>query len=215
MKIKVCGITVFEQLVELQEMGVDYAGLIFYNQSPRFVLHKIDSNNFLLSKLIIQKVGVFVNASEEEIMKQVEAFALDLVQLHGDETPAFCAHISDHVKVIKAFRLNNKSEQHIDWMVKPYEEACDYYLFDTKTDAAYGGSGEKFNWSVFDDNHINKPFFLSGGIGIHDAEAIRQIDHPFLFAVDLNSGFELEPGIKDMGKLRSFIKMINKNETLK
>lgn len=211
MKIKVCGITMLDQLIELQQMGIDYAGMIFYEQSSRFLSNKINAKEIQSSELAIQKVGVFVNASEKEIMKKVEDYSLDVVQLHGDETPVFCANISSQVKVIKAFRLSQKDRINIDWMIKPFEEACDYYLLDTKADTGYGGTGEKFNWSVLEDNHINKPFFLSGGIGINDAERIRQVHHPHLFAIDLNSGFELQPGVKEMSKIRAFKQELNEN----
>ena len=108
MKIKVCGITSIVQLKQLQEMGIDYAGLIFYSKSSRYVLNKIRTSEFESARLSILKVGVFVNASEEDIMTQIELYKLDMVQLHGDETPLFCNHISNHVKVIKAFRLSKK-----------------------------------------------------------------------------------------------------------
>ena len=212
MKIKVCGITSILQLQELQEIGIDYAGLIFYAQSPRYILNKLKSRDLELANLSIPKVGVFVNASEEDIMTQIELYGLNLVQLHGDETPAFCNHISNHVQVIKAFRLTRKNEQNIDWMIRPYEEACDYYLFDTKSENGYGGSGEKFNWEVLDGNKINKPFFLSGGIAPGDIQLIKSVQHPFLFGVDLNSGFETEPGIKNMEMIRAFKKELSVKE---
>src|SRR5436309_2465510 len=122
MKLKVCGITQAEQLKQLDELGVDYAGLIFYDRSVRYVLNKLNSKDVRQLSLSLQKVGVFVNASEEDIMTQIEQYGLDLVQLHGDETPVFCNHISNHVTVIKSFRITQKNEQNIDWMIKPYEE---------------------------------------------------------------------------------------------
>ncbi len=215
MKIKVCGITSIKQLNDLEIIGIDYAGLIFYSQSPRYVLNKLKSKDVEQANLYILKVGVFVNASEEDIMTQIELYGLDLVQLHGDETPAFCNHISNHVKVIKAFRLGKKNEQNIDWMIRPYEEVCDHYLFDTKIENGYGGSGEKFNWEVLEKNQINKPFFLSGGIGPGDVEKIKSVQHPFLLAVDLNSGFEIEPGVKDMELIKIFKKELNGEEKKK
>lgn len=208
MKIKVCGITSLQQLLALDKLDIDYAGLIFYSLSSRYVLNKLKSRDVMNEPLSILKVGVFVNAPEEDIMTQIELYGLDLVQLHGDETPAFCNHISNHVKVIKAFRLSKKNEQNIDWMIRPYEEVCDHYLFDTGSHNGYGGSGEKFNWLILENNQINKPFFLSGGIGPGDVEKIKSVKHPFLFAVDLNSGFETEPGVKDMDLVEKFkIKM--------
>ncbi len=111
---------------------------------------------------------MFVNANEDFIMKQIEDFGLDMVQFHGDETPGFCKNISDYLTVIKAFRITQNNEQNIDWMIKPYEEHCDFYLFDTNRKNAYGGTGEKFDWKILNENKINKPFFLSGGIGVKD-----------------------------------------------
>jgi phosphoribosylanthranilate isomerase len=129
MKIKVCGNTNLRQLEELDNLEIDYAGLIFYEQSPRYVLKRISGKEVRDLHLLIPKVGVFVNAREEEIRKQIEDFGLDLVQLQGDETASFCNRISDHIKVIKSFRIGDL-ETNIDWLVKEYEEVCDYYLFD-------------------------------------------------------------------------------------
>ncbi len=154
MKIKVCGITKLEQLSRLDEMGVDYAGLIFYRHSARYMLDKFTTGEVQNLSLALKKVGVFVNASEEDINTQVELYGLDLVQLHGDETPAFCEHISSTVSVIKAFRITKHNESNIDWMVKPYEEVCDYYLFDTNRKGAYGGTGEKFDWEILNKNKM-------------------------------------------------------------
>ena len=198
MKIKVCGITQVEQLQQLDELGVDYAGLIFYDRSPRYVLNKLRSEDVFKLDLNLQKVGVFVNASEEDILTQVELYGLDMIQLHGDETPAFCKHISNTVSVIKAFRITEYNEQNIDWMIKPYEEDCDYYLFDTNRKGAYGGTGEKFDWEILNTNIINKPFFLSGGIGLADVEKVKAFHHPFLYAVDVNSKVEIADGVKDI-----------------
>ena len=119
MKLKVCGITQLDQLKKLNELGVDYAGLIFYQRSVRFMLNKLRGKDVQQLHLSLKKVGVFVNAAEEDIMTQVEDFGLDIVQLHGDETPGFCNHISNHVTVIKAFRITPTNEQNIDWMIKP------------------------------------------------------------------------------------------------
>ena len=191
MKLKVCGITQLDQLKQLDELGVDYAGLIFYPRSVRYMLNKLKGKDVQQLHLSLKKVGVFVNASEEDIMTQVENYGLDIVQLHGDETPGFCNHISNHVTVIKAFRITQTNEQNIDWMIKPYEEYCDYYLFDTNRKNAYGGTGEKFDWKILNKNKINKPFFLSGGIGLKDIEKLKAFEHPFFYAVDVNSKVEV------------------------
>ncbi|HJY22343.1 MAG TPA: phosphoribosylanthranilate isomerase [Hanamia sp.] len=207
MKIKVCGITDLAQLQELNEIGIDYAGLIFYAPSPRSILKKLAAEEVKNLGLSLQKVGVFVNETAEQIMKQVELFGLEVVQLHGDETPAFCSQISDHVKVIKAFRINEKHAD-IDWLVKEYDEVCDYYLFDKASSVLYGGTGEKFKWEVLKTATIGKPFFLSGGISINEVDALKKFEHPFFYGIDINSRFEKEPGIKDLNLVKEFVRKI-------
>lgn len=205
MKIKICGNTSLEQLKEFDDLGIDYAGLIFYKQSPRYVLKKLTGKEVKGLNLSLEKVGVFVNATENEIMTQVEDFGLDIVQLHGDETASFCSRISDHVKVIKVFRIADY-DTNIDWLIKEYDEACDFYLFDKGSAGLYGGTGEKFNWKLLENSVIGKPFFLSGGIRVSDAEALKQFTHSFFHGVDVNSRFETAPGIKDMDLIKEFIK---------
>lgn len=205
MKIKVCGNTDIEQLKELDELAIDFEGLIFYEQSPRFILKKLDGKTVIDSGISVAKVGVFVNAGEEEIMKQVDNFGLDMVQLHGDETASFCNRISDHIKVIKAFRIAD-FDANVDWLVKEYDEVCDYYLFDKGSAGLYGGTGKKFNWNVLGESEIGKPFFLSGGIGRNDAQALKKFTHPFFYGVDVNSRFEISPGIKDIELIKEFVK---------
>lgn len=212
MKLKVCGITQLEQLKQLDEMGVNYAGLIFYPQSARCIVNKLEAEDVKPLSLSLKKVGVFVNAQEEFIMKQVEDFGLEIVQLHGDETPGFCKLISDRITVIKAFRITHNNEQNIDWMMKPYEEYCDFYLFDTNSKNAYGGTGEKFDWNILHENKINKPFFLSGGIGLQDVEKLKIFEHPFFYCVDVNSRVEVSPGVKDMKQVKMFAEELNKPE---
>jgi len=209
MKIKVCGNTDLTQLKELDNLKIDYAGFIFYEHSSRYILKKISGKDVRKLNLSFPKVGVFVNANEEEIMKQVEDFGLDMVQLHGDETASFCNRISDHIKVLKAFRISDL-ETNIDWLVKEYEEVCDYYLFDKGSAGLYGGTGEKFNWELLKESNLKKPFFLSGGISSKDADALKEFDHPFFYGVDVNSKFETEPGIKDMKLIIEFVNNLRK-----
>jgi phosphoribosylanthranilate isomerase len=204
MKIKVCGITNADQLKHLEELGIDYAGMIYYNKSSRYVSDKLSSEAVKKLNLSIQKVGVFVNASEKDILTQIELYELNAVQLHGDETPLFCKCISNHVNVIKAFRING-NRQNIDRLVNPFEEYCDNYLLDTGGTGRYGGSGEKFDWNILQDNKINKPFFLSGGISPQDVVKIQAFIHPFFHAVDINSRFETSPGIKNMDQVKIFV----------
>ena len=205
MKIKVCGNTEIEQLKQLNNFDIDYAGLIFYDQSPRYALNKLSGKEVTESGISKTKVGVFVNATEEEIMKQVDDFGLDMVQLHGDETASFCNRISDHIKVIKAFRIAD-FDANVDWLVKEYDEVCDYYLFDKGSAGLYGGTGQKFNWDILKKSVIGKPFFLSGGIERNDAEALKKFTHPFFYGIDVNSRFETSPGVKNIELIKEFVK---------
>jgi len=212
MKLKVCGITQLKQLQQLDEIGVNYAGLIFYEQSARCIINKLGDADVKSLPLSLKKIGVFVNASEDSIMSNVENYGLDMVQLHGDETPGFCKIISDQITVSKAFRITQTNEQNIDWMIKPYEEYCDYYLFDTNRKNAYGGTGEKFDWNLLHQNKINKPFFLSGGIGVKDVGKLKTFEHPFFYCVDVNSRVEIANGIKDMVAVKTIAdELLDKN----
>lgn len=205
MKIKICGNTELGQLKELNDFDIDYAGLIFYEQSPRYALKKLSGKEVKESGISKTKVGVFVNAAEEEIMKQVDDFGLDMVQLHGDETASFCNRISDYIKVIKAFRITD-FDANVDWLVKEYDEVCDYYLFDRESAGLYGGTGQKFDWDLLEKSKIGKPFFLSGGIERNDIQAIKKFTHPFFYGIDINSRFETSPGVKDMEMIKEFVK---------
>jgi len=205
MRIKVCGITLPEQANALEEMGATLAGFIFYPKSPRYMANKISPEKMKQIKGKIAKVGVFVNATYDELMKTVESYRLDMVQLHGDETPKYCEKIADYISVIKAFRLGENDN--IEWMVRPYEDVCDMFMFDTMG-AGYGGTGKKFNWEVLKQSTINKPFFLSGGIEPGDEKKLKEFSESpaakSLFAIDINSRFEVTAGIKNMEKIKTF-----------
>jgi phosphoribosylanthranilate isomerase len=205
MKVKVCGITRLDQMQQLQDLGVDYAGMIFYTKSKRCVGEEIFEQKNEIRSLGIKRIGVFVNQDYETIISSIKAFDLYGVQLHGDETDEFCLELMDKVKVIKVFRLDEN--QNVDELVQPFTEVCHYFLFDTATQE-YGGSGKKFNWEILKKAQINKPFFLSGGVGLEDIEAIKEFNHPHLFAVDTNSRLEESPGIKNMDKVQLFIQKI-------
>ena len=218
MKIKVCGMTDMDQLYELDELGVAFAGFIFYPPSPRYALKRgLQGADVKRSKLKTCKVGVFVDASYDEIMKQIEAFGLDMVQLHGRETPYECSRIANYIDVIKAFRF--AENDHVQWMIKDYYDTADMFLFDTGVPASkeerenktlYGGTGRKFNWNRLKGLRIDKPFFLSGGIEPTDADVVQEFMKDEvakdLFVVDICSRFEILPGIKDMEKVKRFMK---------
>jgi phosphoribosylanthranilate isomerase len=205
-RIKVCGMTLPEQVNALDDMGVDFAGFIFYPKSPRYVGHKISPEKMKKIKGRIAKVGVFVNMPYEELMKTVETYRLDMVQLHGDETPRFCEQVANYVTVIKAFRVSENDP--IDWMVRPYYEGSDMFMFDT-LGAGYGGTGKKFDWQLLKERPVDKMFFLSGGIEPGDEEKLKAFaQEPAakkLFAIDMNSKFEVSAGVKDIERVRKFI----------
>ncbi|HEU4575589.1 MAG TPA: phosphoribosylanthranilate isomerase [Chitinophagaceae bacterium] len=207
MRIKVCGMTLPEQVNALEELGVDFAGFIFYPKSPRFIGQKISPEKMRRTGGRIAKVGVFVNAGYDELMKTVDDYRLDLVQLHGDETPRFCEKIADYISVIKAFRLSE--DDNIEWMVRPYQDVCDMYMFDTMG-AGYGGTGKKFNWDVLKNTSLSKPFLLSGGIEPGDEPALKTFsgepEAKNLFAIDVNSRFEISAGVKNMELISTFVK---------
>lgn len=205
MRIKVCGMTQMEQVEQLGEMGVTFAGFIFYPKSPRYVFKNITTTQ-IRRENNVNKVGVFVNASVEEVLHMVDECRLHMVQLHGDETPKYCEKIADYVSVVKAFRLSENDD--INWMIRPYMDVCDMFMFDTMG-AGYGGTGKKFDWTMLKDATVGKPFFLSGGIEPGDEENLEAFaKEPVakaLFAVDINSKFEISPGIKDIEKVRKFV----------
>jgi phosphoribosylanthranilate isomerase len=208
MKIKVCGITLFEQMVELQNGAADYVGLIFYEGSKRFVGDKLHAEKEAIRDLKISKVGVFVNAKTEEVEKAIADYGLSVVQLHGAETPETCAALMSKVSVIKAFQIAEETD--IDELVTPYRDACNYYLFDKAT-ASYGGSGARFDWKKLDAAVIGKLFFLSGGIAPEDAARLAARPHSFLYGVDINSRFESSPGVKDLPAVTAFINQLKKH----
>lgn len=202
MKIKVCGITSLEQMQRLKQLGVDYAGLIFFEGSKRYIGDKFKEVQDAVKNTGIRKVGVFVNQELEVIEKAIQDYGLYAVQLHGDETDEFCLELMDKVKVIKVFRISSKAD--IDKLIAPFLETCHYFLFDTDTES-FGGSGKQFDWALLEGAAIVKPFFLSGGIGPSDIEKIKAFRHPYFYAIDVNSRFETEPGVKDMEMVQQFI----------
>ena len=200
--------TRLDQLIKLDELGIEFAGFIFYPKSPRYIKKfHLSALDVKREKLNINRVGVFVNATAEEILKTVDDWRLQMVQLHGDESPKFCEHISNHITTIKAFRIG--PDENIDWKIYPYRDSADMYLFDT-VGVNYGGTGIQFDWNVLAKAQINKPYFLSGGIGADDTDKIRQFvpGQKDLFSIDVNSRFEISPGVKDMEMIEEFCKKI-------
>ena len=208
MRVKVCGITQQDQLEMLPEAGATFAGLIFYPKSPRYVLRHMTTNQ-IKKENNVNKVGVFVNASTEEVLHMVDECRLHMVQLHGDETPRYCEKIADYISVVKAFRISDSDN--IGWRIQEYMDVCDMFMFDTEG-VGYGGTGKKFNWDKLKNVAVGKPYFLSGGIEPSDVEKLKEFETraeaKALFAIDINSKFELMPGVKDMDSIKNFIKQL-------
>lgn len=207
MRVKVCGMTRVDQVMKLNDLGVAFAGFIFYHKSPRYVFRHLAATEIKKIRGNINKVGVFVNAPVEEVLRIVDDCGLYLVQLHGDESPRYCERISDYVTVVKAFRLGE--DDNIEWKIREYQDVADMFLFDTEG-AGYGGTGKKFNWNLLKGLNIRKPFFISGGIQPDDAPLLKAfMQDPVakdLFAIDINSKFEEYPGLKKMPLIEQFMK---------
>ncbi len=198
MIIKVCGMRDPVNIKDVEELGVDWQGFIFWPSSSRYVSEK---PAYLPTKT--KRVGVFVDANIEEVLATAEKYALDIIQLHGDERPDYCQWLkaNSQQQLIKAFNIATAEDLQ---QTKPYEGLVDYFLFDTKAKMV-GGNGTQFDWSVLSAYRGNTPFLLSGGIGPDDAEKVRNFHHPQLAGIDLNSRFELSPALKDIEKLKQFI----------
>ncbi len=202
LKIKVCGLTDPVNAREIAGTLPDFLGYIFYPESVRFVGNKPAADLFKNIPAGIIKTGVFVNEEPSLVIEKMNSCNLDLVQLHGDEGPEYCNGLKENdLKVIKAVRINNDFNYNT---LKQYIDVIDYFLFDTRS-GIRGGSGLKFDWKKLIEYHLSIPFFLSGGIGPEDASLIKEISNEMLFAIDINSRFEISPGIKDPEKVKRFI----------
>lgn len=196
-KLKVCGMRDAGNILEISRLAPDFMGFIFYGPSPRFVGDDFHIPDGLSSAT--KRVGVFVNAPTPAIVKTVTKYQLDLVQLHGNESPGQCSEIrASGVGVIKAFSIDDD----IDFKVtKPYEKAADFFLFDTKG-KYYGGNAKTFNWEVLSRYDQQVPFFLSGGINSSHIRKIKALKDYNMVAIDVNSGVELRPAYKDLHQVR-------------
>lgn len=190
-----------QNLRQLLDLKPDYVGFIFHPPSSRYVGDDFPQTIPAMVREA-KKTGVFVNLTVENILSTVNRFQLDAIQLHGEETPEYCQSIKlSGIEIIKAFRIDSS----FDFArVKPYQDVVDYFLFDTKTEL-YGGSGKKFDWSLLYQYNCAKPIFLSGGIGEMDLPDLLKLNHMPLYAIDLNSKFEIAPALKDIDKLNRFI----------
>lgn len=200
MLIKVCGMTQAQNIREVEALGVDLIGHIFYPRSPR-CMKEVPA----YLEQTAGRVGVFVDATEEEILAQNELYAFQYVQLHGSESPELCSSLRGKgLRVIKAISVGREDRR---LSVKGYHGCVDLFLFDTKCPGA-GGSGISFDWTVLDSYDGSTPFLLSGGIGPESIDALHAFSHPMLAGYDLNSRFESAPGVKDAKMLDSFLKLI-------
>jgi phosphoribosylanthranilate isomerase len=202
--------TLREQVEQLPALGVQYAGFIFFPGSARYVGSRMSHTEIRMIDTV-SKVGVFVNAPEEEVLQTAEQCRLQLVQLHGEESPEYCRRVERYVPVMKAFRVAEGDE--LERELPAYRDCCTFFLFDTRA-AAYGGTGKKFDWNILTGAGIDKPYFLSGGIGPEDADAVRRFwqssEANAMRGVDVNSRFESQPGQKDLQVLKNFILNLNK-----
>jgi len=213
-KLKICGMKFSENILETAKLEPDFMGFIFYEKSPRFY-----SEQAIPEINATKKVGVFVNASEGEIIEKIIKYGLDLIQLHGNESPEICKNLKEkflenklEVEIIKAFSV----DENFDFgLLKTYEENTDYFLFDTKG-KLYGGNGTVFNWQILKNYTLKKPYFLSGGIGIPEVNQLKTFlktpESKYCFAIDGNSKFEIEPGLKDTKTLEEFKKALYESE---
>lgn len=200
--IKVCGMREPASLAAVAALQPDFLGFIFYPKSSRYVGEELSAETLAALPAGIRKVGVFVDETTEEIKRRAQALGLDLVQLHGHETPAQCQELRESgLAVIKAFSVG--ADFDFD-LLTPYIGQVDYFLFDTKGEQP-GGNGTTFNWQLLEHYPLEVPYFLAGGLGLSQADALRNLRLPGLFALDLNSKFETEPGVKDAGLLRQMV----------
>ena len=195
-----------ENIREVEALGINWMGLIFWPKSSRYVSEMPD---YLPQD--VKRVGVFVNEDLDTVKKKADDYALNLIQLHGSESPDYVRALkapssinSLTSSIIKAFNIATADDFE---QTKDYEGLVDYFLFDTKG-LSVGGNGVQFDWDVLKDYHGKTPFLLSGGISPDDAERIHAFHHPQCIGIDLNSRFELSPGLKDINKLKTFIQAL-------
>ena len=200
MIIKVCGMREADNIREVEMLGIDMMGFIFWPKSSRFASQRPD----YLPKHV-KRVGVFVNEDPEQVKRLADDYDLDYIQLHGQESPSYIFQLGG-LHIIKVFNISTAEDL---LQAQPYEGIVDYFLFDAKGKSV-GGNGEKFNWDVLSAYNGSTPFLLSGGIGPDDATNVKAFHHPKCIGIDLNSRFELSPGLKDVAKLKEFMFNLNK-----
>ncbi len=196
-RVKICGITNSADAQAAVEAGADALGFIFYEKSPRYVTHQQAAEIARQVPAFIMRVGLFVNAEEDFILRAIGECGLTILQFHGDEPPEFCTQFG--LMSMKAFRMHGPET--LEELPKYHTDA---YLLDAYSSTMLGGTGEKFNWDLaVEAQKFGKPIFLAGGLTPQNvAEAVRKV-HPF--GVDVSSGVESAPGKKDHAKVKAFI----------
>lgn len=195
---KVCGLNDRENAAAVGRLHPDFMGFIFYSGSPRYVGDRAAPELFEAAGSGTRRVGVFVNEGLSAIGQTCRRYRLDFAQLHGSESPELCAELRRRgIGVIKAFGIGESPEFH---RLEAFEEVVDYFLFDYKS-AGYGGSGRSFDWNLLQDYPGVKPYFLSGGLTMPGIRKLNPDQLPGLFAIDVNSGFESAPGLKNIAAL--------------
>ncbi|MFN4145857.1 MAG: phosphoribosylanthranilate isomerase [Runella sp.] len=204
MKVKVCGMREKTNLVELLEIKPDFIGFIFYDQSPRYVGDTLDEKFVKSIAKPTKKVGVFVNATPDYVLRTVKKYDLQYAQLHGNETPDFCRMLKMRgVNIIKAFSID---ESFNFSSLNNYKPHCEFFLFDAKGPHR-GGNGITFDWSLLKNYDNDRPFFLSGGLSLENIAQIAELDSK-IYGIDVNSKFEIAPGLKDIEKLKSLFEVV-------
>jgi phosphoribosylanthranilate isomerase len=205
MIVKVCGNLYRENISEILTTNPDMLGFIFYKPSPRYAGNIITKADIDIIPKTVIKTGIFVNETVSVISDIVRFYGLDMVQLHGDETPGFCRELIEKgTRVIKAFRIDDTFDFSL---VELYTGCTDLFLFDA-AGVNYGGNGKRFNWPILEKYKGTVPFLLSGGITPEDSALVNNISHTMFAGVDLNSGFEKQPGVKDAMKIIMFLQEI-------
>ena len=202
MLVKVCGLNNRNNILDISKMNIDLMGFIFYNNSPRYFNNALNFDEVRQIPKTIKKVGVFVNASINNLLNTIAHYDLDFVQLHGNENPEYCKELMQYVKVIKTISVNDKNSIS---EINNYTNVCTYFLFDTAS-PSYGGTGHPFNWQLLEETTIDIPFFISGGVSIENITEIKNLNFKNFAGVDVNSKFEINPGLKDLNKIQQLIK---------
>lgn len=205
-KLKICGMKFPENIQEIADLQPDFLGFIFYENSVR----NYTENSIIYIPESIKKVGVFVNERYEKIIKTIQKYDLNIIQLHGNETESYCLELTNQLnhnqlntKIIKSFLVDD----YFVFQTLNYYQMVDYFLFDTKG-ILPGGNGTKFNWEILEKYHLEKPYFLSGGIGLDDVSSIKEFlktpASKHCYALDVNSKFEIVAGLKNKEKVQQF-----------